>query len=81
MSDFLQPVDASPPVSSVHEDSPGKNTEVDCHAFLQRIFPTQVSHIVGGFFTIWATREDTHMCVCVYNTVPFFVVWIDIKVN
>ena len=28
--------------SSVHGDSPGKNTGVDCHAFLQGIFPAQV---------------------------------------
>ena len=31
----------SPPGSSVHGDSPGKNTEVGCHAFLQGISPTQ----------------------------------------
>ena len=28
-------------LSSVHGDSPGKNTGVDCHFFLQGIFPTQ----------------------------------------
>ena len=31
----------SMPGSSVHGDSPGKNTGVDCHALLQGIFPTQ----------------------------------------
>ena len=31
----------SPPGSTVHGDSPGENTEVGCHAFLQGIFPTQ----------------------------------------
>ena len=35
------PMDWSPPGSSVHGDSPGKNTGVDCHALLQGIFPTQ----------------------------------------
>ena len=35
------PVDCSPPSSSVHEDSPGKDTRVGCHALLQGIFPTQ----------------------------------------
>ena len=35
------PTDWSPPVSSVHEDSPGKNTREGCHALLQGIFPTQ----------------------------------------
>ena len=34
-------VDCSPPGSSVHGDSPGKNTDVGCHALLQGIFPTQ----------------------------------------
>ena len=38
------PVDCFPPGSFVHEDSPGKNTGVDCHAFLQGIFPTQGSN-------------------------------------
>ena len=31
----------SPPGSSVHGDSPGKNTIKGCHALLQEIFPTQ----------------------------------------
>ena len=35
------PTDCSPPGSSVHEDSPGKNTGVGCPALLQGIFPTQ----------------------------------------
>jgi len=33
-----------PPGSSVHGDSPGKNTRVGCHSFLQGIFPTQGSN-------------------------------------
>ena len=33
-------MDCSPPGSSVHGDSPGKNTGVACHALLQGIFPT-----------------------------------------
>ena len=40
------------------QNSPGKNTGVGCHVFLQGIFPTQgwnqVSHIAGRFFTSWA---------------------------
>ena len=35
------PMDCSPPGSSVHGDSPGKNTGVGCHALLQGVFPTQ----------------------------------------
>ena len=38
---LCDPMDCSPPGSSVHGDSPGKNTGVDCHALLQGIFPTQ----------------------------------------
>ena len=53
---LCDPVDCSLPGSSVHGVSPGKNTRVGCHAFLQGIFSirdrTQVSHIACGFFTI-----------------------------
>ena len=37
-------MDCSLPGSSVHGDSPGKNTGVGCHALLQRIFLTQGSN-------------------------------------
>ena len=37
-------MDCSPPGSSVYGDSPGKNTEVGCHALFQGIFPTQESN-------------------------------------
>ena len=43
-------------------NSPGQNTGVGSHTLLQGNFPTrdqtQVSHIAGGFFTSWATREE-----------------------
>ena len=35
------PMDCSLPDSSVHGDSPGKNTRMGCHALLKGIFPTQ----------------------------------------
>ena len=35
------PMDCSPPGSSVHGDSPGKNVGVGCHALLQGIFLAQ----------------------------------------
>ena len=35
------PMNCSPQGSSVHVDSPSKNTGVGCHALLQGIFPTQ----------------------------------------
>ena len=37
-------MDCSPPGSSVHAYSPGKNTGVGCHALLQGIFPAQESN-------------------------------------
>ena len=111
---LYDPMVCSPPGSSGHGDSPGKNTGVGCHVLLWGIFLTQglnpgilhcgqilyhlshqgsprilewvaslfsrgsswprnrtrVSCIVGGFFTIWATREahENHLV----DTVNFF---------
>ena len=54
-------MDCSLPGCSVHGVSPGKNTGVGCHAFLQGTSQprdqTQVSCISGRFCTVWATRE------------------------
>ena len=41
---LCDPMACSPPASSVHGDSPGKNTGMGCHALLQRIFATQGSN-------------------------------------
>ena len=41
---LCNPMDCNMPGSSAHGDSPGKNTGVGCHVFLQRIFPTQGSN-------------------------------------
>ena len=41
---LCKPMDCSPPGSSVHGNSPGKNTGVGFHALLQGIFPTQGSN-------------------------------------
>ena len=38
---LCDPMDYSPPGSSVHGDSPGKNTRVGCHFLLQGTFLTQ----------------------------------------
>ena len=43
---LCDPMDCGPPGSSVHEDSPVKNSRVGCHALLQGIFPTQGSNSV-----------------------------------
>ena len=42
---LCDPVDCSLSGSSVHGDSPGKNTGVGCHALLQGIFLTQGSNL------------------------------------
>ena len=44
VSDSCDSMDCSLPGSSVHGDSPGKNTGVSCHALLQGIFLTQLSN-------------------------------------
>ena len=41
---LCDPIDGSPPGSSVHGVSPGKNTAVGCHFLLQEIFLTQGSN-------------------------------------
>jgi len=42
---LCDPMNCSPPGSSVHGDSPGKNTGVGCHALLQGIFLMQESNL------------------------------------
>ena len=41
---LCDPMDCSPPGSSVHGDSPGKDTRVSCHVLFQGIFPIQGSN-------------------------------------
>ena len=41
---LYDPMDCNPSGSSVHGDSPGKNTGVGSHALLHGIFPTQESN-------------------------------------
>ena len=38
---LCDPMDCSPPGSSVHANSPGEHTRVGCYTLLQGIFPTQ----------------------------------------
>ena len=60
----------SPPGSSVHENFPDKNTRVGCHTLLQGIFPANVSHIAGGYFTIWAHQGSPRTMECVAYPFP-----------
>ena len=70
------PMDCSLPVSSVHGDSPGKNTGVGCHFFLQGIFPTEglnlcllhsqadssLSHSTAQFFLKFNLKNQIRKC-------------------
>ena len=51
------PMGCSPPGSSVHGDSLGKNTGVGCHALLQGIFPTQGSNLCLLHLLQWQTSS------------------------
>ena len=64
VSTLCDPLDYSPPGSSVHGVFPGKNTGPGCHFLLQRIFPTQGSNPCllcllhcRQIIYHWATRE------------------------
>ena len=59
---LCSPMNCSPPGSSVHGILQARTKGVGSHSLLQGISPrprdqTQVSHISGRFFTVWATRE------------------------
>ena len=56
---LCDPMDCSPLGSSVHGDSPGKNTEVGYHALLLRIFPTQESN-PGPLSCRWILYHLSH---------------------
>ena len=47
---LCNPMDCSPPGSSVHGDFPGKNTRVGCHFLLQGIFLTEGSNLLSLVF-------------------------------
>ena len=56
---LCNPMDCSPPGSSVHRDSPSKNTGVGCHALLQGIFPTHGSNL-GLLHCRWILYHLSH---------------------
>ena len=59
---LCDPKDCSPPGSSVHGDSPGKNTEMGCHALFQGIFPTQGSN-PGLLHCRWILDHWSHYLI------------------
>ena len=82
MSDSYNPKDCSPPGSSVHGDSPGKNTGVGSHSLLQGIFLIQVSSpcslmspaLAAGIFTTSANTWKGHWgSFCTVITVSPFL--------
>ena len=64
LSDLCDPMDCSVPVSSVHGDSPGKNTGVGCHA-LPQVCSVYFTTITKIFFL---TKQNT----CALCPVPPF---------
>ena len=52
-------MDYSSPASSVHGDSPGKNTGVGCHALFLGVFPTQGSN-PGLLHCRWILYQLSH---------------------
>ena len=48
---LCNPMDCSPPGSSVHGIFPGRNMGVGCHFLFQGIFLAHISCIAGRFFT------------------------------
>jgi len=71
---LCDPMDCSPPGSSVHGDSPGKNTGVGCQALRQGIFPTQGSN--SGFpHCSWIHYHPNHQGsprILAWVAYPFF---------
>ena len=67
---LCDPMDCSPPDSSVHGDSPGKYTRVGCQGLLQGIFPTQGSN-PGLLHFRWILY-----CLC-HQENPRILEWID----
>ena len=72
VSSFLQPHGWGTAIFLCPWNSPGKNTGVGSHSFLQGIFPTPrdrtcISCTADRLFTIWTTRE-----VLIYHSLNHF---------
>ena len=68
---LCNPMDCSPVGSSVHGDSPARNTGVDCHALLQGIFQTQglnpgLPHCRQILYSLWH-QGSTHSIYIYYK--------------
>ena len=58
---LCNPMNHSPPDSSVHGDSPDKNTELGCHFLIQGIFLTQGLNNVGLLHYRWILYHLSHV--------------------
>ena len=61
---LCDPMDYSPPGSSVHGDFPGNSLGVGCQALLQRIFPTQGSNsglLYCRWILYWLSHQETRL--------------------
>ena len=72
-STLCNPVDCSPPGSSVHEDSPDKNTGVGYHFLLQGIFLTQ-----GSNQSLWSLLHWQADSLLLYHLGSLVVQWLGI---
>ena len=61
----IDPMDYSPPGSSGHWDSTGKNTRMGCHALLQDVYLTYVLYILYNI--------GRYICVYIYTYVRISV--------
>ena len=70
---LCNPMNCRPPDSSIHGDSPGKNTGVGCHALLQGIFPAQGLNL-GLPHCRSILYQLSHQGICLLRVV-FLQVW------
>ena len=67
---LCDPIHCSPPGSSVHGDSPGKNTGVGCHAFLHLFIPSNSfyfsnNEMFSNVLDVEKLFELVCVCLCV----------------
>ena len=71
---LCNPMDCSLPGSSVHADSPDKNSGVGCHARLQGIFPTQGFYpgLLHGRQILYCLSHQGRLGILEWVAYPFF---------
>ena len=70
---LFDPIDCRPPCSSVHGDSPSKNTGVDCHFLLQGMFTTQESNpeLLNCRWILYCLRHQRNPSILEWASYPF----------